>query len=262
MQRIALSWFVLQLTHGDSFAVGIMARRAVPPLHALRALRRRHHRPARRAPPRDLARRSAQLVTAVALAWIALGGFAQPWMLYTIAFLNGARSSCSTCRRASSSPTGWSAARRCRTRSRSTRASSTRRASSARRSPASIIGFAGVGVCFLVNAISFLAVLLGLLAMRVERVLPARGVRAAGDPARHARRARVRAPAAADADRARADARAQHVLLQLQRDAAGARVHDAARARVRVRHPLGGVRRRRARRRARRRVASDARRRR
>ena len=25
---------------------------------------------------------AAQLVTAIALAWIALGGFAEPWMLY------------------------------------------------------------------------------------------------------------------------------------------------------------------------------------
>ena len=40
-----------------------------------------------------------------------------------------------------------------------------------------------------------------------ERVLPGREVRAPGDPARHARRALVRAQAAADADRARADAR-------------------------------------------------------
>ena len=41
--------------------------------------------------------------------------------------------------------------------------------------------------------------------MRVSRVLPARGVRAAEDPRRHARGARVRAQAAADAHRARAD---------------------------------------------------------
>ena len=32
---------------------------------------------------------TAQLIAASALAWIALGGFAEPWMLYTIAFING-----------------------------------------------------------------------------------------------------------------------------------------------------------------------------
>src|SRR5439155_26274261 len=32
---------------------------------------------------------TAQLISASALAWIALGGFAEPWMLYTIAFING-----------------------------------------------------------------------------------------------------------------------------------------------------------------------------
>jgi MFS family permease len=35
-----------------------------------------------------------------------------------------------------------------------------------------VLGFAGVGVCFTVNAISFLAVLLGLLAMRASEFFP------------------------------------------------------------------------------------------
>ena len=35
-----------------------------------------------------------------------------------------------------------------------------------------ILGFAGVGVCFLLNTVSFLAVLLGLLAMRVRDFFP------------------------------------------------------------------------------------------
>ena len=66
-----------------------------------------------------------------------------------------------------------------------------------------ILGFGGVGVCFTVNAISFLAVLLGLLAMRTNEFFPRREVRAAGDPARHPRRALVRPQAAANADRGR-----------------------------------------------------------
>ena len=49
MQRIALGWFVFQLTH-SAFAVGVMASGDVPAVHAVRPVRRRVHRPARRAP--------------------------------------------------------------------------------------------------------------------------------------------------------------------------------------------------------------------
>ena len=88
MQRIALSWFVLQLTHGDSLAVGIMAVAQFLPftLFGLFAGVITDRMDARRL---VIGTQVAQLVTAVALAWIALGGFAQPWMLYTIAFVNG-----------------------------------------------------------------------------------------------------------------------------------------------------------------------------
>ena len=89
MQRIALSWFVLQLTHGDSFAVGIMAVAQFLPfsLFGLFGGVFTDRLDARRL---VVWTQVAQLITAVALAWIALGGFAQPWMLYTIAFVNGA----------------------------------------------------------------------------------------------------------------------------------------------------------------------------
>ncbi len=83
------------------------------------------------------------------------------------------------------------------------------------------------------------------------RLLPAREVRAPGDLARHPRGTRVRPAPAADARRARADGRAQHVRVQLQRHAAGARGPDAEHERAGVRNPVGAVRRRRARRRAR-----------
>ena len=71
------------------------------------------------------------------------------------------------------------------------------------------------------------------------RLLPARAVRAALDPEGDAGGARVRADAAADARPALADRRAQHVLLQLQRDAAGARGEDAAHERAGLRPALG-----------------------
>src|SRR6267142_709708 len=77
MQRIALSWFVLQLTHGDSLAVGIMAVAQFLPftLFGLFAGVFTDRMDARRL---VIGTQIAQLVTAVALAWIALGGFARP----------------------------------------------------------------------------------------------------------------------------------------------------------------------------------------
>ena len=145
MQRIALSWFVLQLTHGDSFAVGIMAVAQFLPftLFGLFAGVLTDRLDARRL---VIGTQVAQLVTAVALAWIALGGFAQPWMLYTIAFLNGLVLVLDV-RRASSSRTAWSAATSCRMRSRST-LDFLQRISNLRSVVVYIIlGFAGVGVC-------------------------------------------------------------------------------------------------------------------
>ena len=88
MQRIALAWFVLQLTHGSSFAVGLMALAQFMPytLFGLFAGVITDRLDARRL---VLWTQAAQVVTAVALSWIALGGFARPWMLYLVAAVNG-----------------------------------------------------------------------------------------------------------------------------------------------------------------------------
>jgi len=87
MQRIALGWFILQLTH-SAFDVGVMAFAQFAPymFFGLFAGVLADRLDARRT---VLATQTAQLITASALAWIALGGFAVPWMLYTIAFING-----------------------------------------------------------------------------------------------------------------------------------------------------------------------------
>ncbi len=227
--------------------------RAVPAVHAVRAVRRRPHRPARRAPHGDRRRR---------------------------------RRSSSPPRRSPGSRSAASRSRGCSTRSRSSTGTvlvldvpsrqqltyrmvgrddlpnaialnSTLFNASRIFGPAvaGIVLVAGAGICFLVNAISFLAVLIGLLAMRVSEFFPLEEFERPTILARHARGARLGAPAAADARPPRADVRAQHVLLQLQRHAAGAREGHAARAQLRVRAPLGGLRRGRARRRARRRLA-------
>ena len=88
MQRIALVWFILQLTHNDAFAAGLMAFAQFTPymLLGLFAGVLADRLDARRT---VIATQAAQLVSASTLAWLALGGFARPWILYLIAFVNG-----------------------------------------------------------------------------------------------------------------------------------------------------------------------------
>src|SRR5581483_4098287 len=88
MQRIALGWFVLELTHNDAFAVGIMAFAQFLPftLFGLFAGVITDRLDARRL---VISTQIAQTLIAAGLTWIALGGFARPWMLYLIAFVNG-----------------------------------------------------------------------------------------------------------------------------------------------------------------------------
>ena len=170
MQRIALSWFVLQLTHGSSLAVGIMAVAQFLPftLFGLFAGVLTDRLDARRL---VIGTQAAQLVTAVVLAWIALGGFAQPWMLYSIAFLNG-------CILVLDVPSRQQLTYRMVGRDALPNAialnSSLFNASRIFGPSLAgiVLGFAGVGVCFVVNAVSFFAVLLGLLAMRTSDFFP------------------------------------------------------------------------------------------
>jgi MFS family permease len=165
MQRIALGWFVLQLTH-SAFAVGVMALAQFLPftLFGLFGGVITDRLDARRL---VIGTQAAQLVAAVALAWIVIAHVAQPWMLYVIAFFNGlvlvldvpSRQQLTyrmVGREALSNAIGLN--------------SSLFNASRIF-GPAlagAIYGFAGAGVCFLVNALSFLAVLLSLFAMRTR----------------------------------------------------------------------------------------------
>jgi MFS family permease len=170
MQRIALSWFVLQLTHGDSFAVGIMAVAQFLPfsLFGLFGGVFTDRLDARRL---VVWTQVAQLVTAVALAWIALGGFAQTWMLYTIAFVNGAILVLDVPSR--QQLTYRMVGREALPNAIALNSSLFNASRIFGPSLAGvIIGFAGVGICFTVNAISFLAVLLGLFAMRTSEFFP------------------------------------------------------------------------------------------
>jgi len=103
---------------------------------------------------------TAQLISASALAWIALGGFAEPWMLYTIAFINGTVLVLDV-------PSRQQLTYRMVGRDDLPNAiglNSTLFNASRIFGPAiaGVVLVAGAGVCFLTNAISYLAVLIGL----------------------------------------------------------------------------------------------------
>ncbi|HSX22758.1 MAG TPA: MFS transporter [Gaiellaceae bacterium] len=169
MQRIALGWYVLQLTN-SSFDVGLMALAQFTPfmVFGLFAGVLTDRLDARRL---VLGTQWAQLVNASVLAWIVLGGFAQPWMLYSIAFLNGLVLVLDV-------PSRQQLTYRMVGRESLPNAialnSSLFNASRIFGPSAAgiVLGFAGAGTCFLINAISFFAVLLGLFAMRTRDFFP------------------------------------------------------------------------------------------
>ncbi len=165
MQRIALGWFVLQLTH-SAFAVGVMAVAQFLPFTLLGLFGGVlvDRLDARRT---VIGTQIAQLATAIALAWIALAHLAQPWMLYTIAFINGLVLVLDV-------PSRQQLTYRMVGPEELPNAialNSSLFNASRIFGPAAaglVYGFAGAGVCFLVNALSFFAVLLSLFAMRVR----------------------------------------------------------------------------------------------
>jgi len=165
MQRIALGWFVLQLTH-SAFAVGIMAVAQFLPFTLFGLFggvlvdRLDAHRTV-------IGTQVAQLATAIALAAIALSGIAQPWMLYLVAFLNGVVLVLYV---PSRQQLTYLMVGRDELPNAIALNSSLFNASRIFGPAAAgmIYGFTGAGVCFLVNAISFFAVLVGLLAMRTR----------------------------------------------------------------------------------------------
>jgi MFS family permease len=169
MQRFALGWFLLQLTH-DPVAVGLLALASFLPFTVFGLfagvitdrLDARH---------RVIATQASQLVTASALTWIAFGGFAQPWMLDTIAFLAGVVLVLDVPSR--QQLTYRMVGREALPNAIGLNSSVFNASRIVGPAAAGIVyGFGGAGVCFLVNAISFLAVLLSLLAMRTRDFFP------------------------------------------------------------------------------------------
>ena len=169
MQRIALVWFVLQLTH-SAFAVGVMAFAQFVPfmVFGLFAGVFTDRLDARRL---VIGTQAAQLVSAAVLTWIALAGVAEPWMLYLIAFVNGVVLVLDV-------PSRQQLTYRMVGREVLPNAialNSSLFNASRIFGPAvagMVYGFTGPGWCFLINAISYLAVLLSLLAMRARDFFP------------------------------------------------------------------------------------------
>jgi MFS family permease len=166
MQRIALGWFVLQLSHDDAFAVGVIAFAQFLPftLFGLFAGVFTDRLDARRL---VIATQLAQTLSASVLAWIALSGVAQVWMLDVIAFVNGAILVLDVPSR--QQLTYRMVGREALPNAIALNSSLFNASRIFGPSIAGImLGFAGVGVCFFVNALSFAAVLIGLFLMRTK----------------------------------------------------------------------------------------------
>jgi MFS family permease len=110
---------------------------------------------------------AAQLATAVALAAIAIAHVAQPWMLYLIAFLNGLVLVLDVPSR--QQLTYRMVGREALSNAIALNSSLFNACRIFGPAFAGVLyGFAGAGICFLVNALSFFAVLLSLFAMRTR----------------------------------------------------------------------------------------------
>jgi MFS family permease len=169
MQRIAMGWFVLQLTH-SAFAVGIVALASFLPftLFGLFAGVITDRVDARKL---VLGTQAAQAVGASALAWIALGGFAQPWMIYVIGFGTGLVLVLAVPSR--QQLTYRMVGREALPNAIALNSSLFNASRIFGPSLAGVVyGFTGAGVCFLINAISYFAVLVSLFLMRQREFFP------------------------------------------------------------------------------------------
>jgi MFS family permease len=171
MQRIALAWYLLQLTHGDSFAVGVLALAQFAPfsLFGLFAGVITDRRDARLL---VIWTQVAQLVTAVVLTVIAVTHIGRPWMLYAISAVNGLILVLDVPSRQQLTYRMVGPAMLPNAIALNSSLFNASRIFGP--SLAGIVlAFAGISACFVVNAVSFLAVLVGLLAMRPREFFPA-----------------------------------------------------------------------------------------
>jgi MFS family permease len=169
MQRIALGWYILELTHNNALAVGLMAFAQFIPFGAfgLFAGVLTDRLDARRL---VIGTQIGQTITAVILAWLALAHLGQPWMLYTIAFVNGTILVLDVPSR--QQLTYRMVGRDTLPNAIALNSSLFNASRIFGPSVAGLLLVAGVGVCFLVNAISFVAVLASLFLMRTSEFFP------------------------------------------------------------------------------------------
>ena len=194
MQRIAQAWFILQLTHSP-LAVGYLALAQFLPFTVLGLFAGVvvDRLDARKT---VIGTQAASMVFASAMAALALAGIAQPWHVYAIAALMGAV-------QVLDAPARQALTYRMVGRSELPNAialNSSLFNASRIFGPALggvIIAAAGVGFCFALNAVSFVAVLAGLMLMRVDELHPLepskrptlfRGMREGFAYARHSKR--------------------------------------------------------------------------
>ena len=227
MQNIAMAWLILELTHSP-VAVGALALCQFLPftVFGLFAGVIVDRLDARRL---VIGTQAASMVLAAALAVLTLLGLVEPWVVYLLAGLRGTVL-------VLDAPSRQALTYRMvgpRELPNAVALNSSLFNGARIVGPALggiVVALAGAGFCFAFNAVSFLAVLAGLLAMRANELLP--GERAEIRPrilAGTREALALRAPHTACRDRAHARRRRQHVRLQLQRPAAGARQEHAAR---------------------------------
>lgn len=169
MQRVAQSWLVLQITHSP-IAVGVLMLASFLPftlftLHAGVLIDRLD---ARRV---VLATQAAQMALSAVLAAVALAGAVEAWHIYVLAFLAGTVT-------VVDAPARQALTYRMvgpRELPNAVGLNSSLFNGSRIFGPAVagvIIAVASAGVCFVVNAVTFLAVLVGLLRMRTDEFHP------------------------------------------------------------------------------------------
>ena len=160
MQNVALAWLVLELS-GSPLAVGVLAFWRFLPVHVFGLVAGVI---ADRVDSRRLvmATQAAAMVVSVAPRGRHADGHRDACRSSTCSPRSAASPWRSTRRAVSRSRSRWSARASCRTRSRSTRGSSTRSRVIGPAIAGLVIAAAGTGVCFVLNAFSFLAVLTAL----------------------------------------------------------------------------------------------------
>ena len=170
MQNVAQAWFIIELTHGSAFAVGALALCQFGP-YALLGLFGGSLADRLNARRTLVFTQSASMLVAVALTVLALTGVAQVWEVFVLAAASGSILILDT-------PVRQAFTIQMVGRSELPNAialNSSLFNASRVFAPAIaglLIATVGVGICFLINAVSFLAVVGALLLMRESELFP------------------------------------------------------------------------------------------